>query len=215
VLNINQSKGNIILSDKCVTIWGKDVLEDSLLGIRYRYSPLSFLQVNPEQAGKLYSQVLEFSDLKGSETVLDAYCGIGIMTLLLAKRAKHTIGVEIVPQAIHDAQENAELNAVNNVEFFSGDCAKLLPELTEKGLSPDVAVVDPPPAGCEEATLQAIARAKVSKLIYVSCDPATLARDLAILAPLGYEVKKIVCVDMFAMTGHVETVVLMSRVEGE
>jgi len=210
VQNINTQRGNIILGNSCVTLWGKDTITDSLYGIEFELSPLSFLQVNPVQAEKLYEQAIEKAGLTGNELVLDAYCGIGIMTQLLAKRAKKAIGVEIIPQAIEAAKASAIKNGVENVEFLCGACEEVLPRLIKEGMRPDVLVVDPPRAGCDAALLKAIAEAKINKIVYVSCDPSTLAKDIALLAEYGYNTSPVTCVDMFPMTGHVESVMLIT-----
>ena len=211
VQNVNTQKGNVILGRVCRVLWGPGFLEDELCGIRFHLRPLAFLQVNPRQAAKLYETAISLSGLTGQETVFDAYCGIGVMSLMLARKCKHLIGVEIVPEAIETAKESAELNGITNAEFLVGACEDVLPDLIENGQKPDVLVVDPPRAGCEASLLDAIADAAIQKIVYVSCNPATLARDMKILAERGYTCSPLTFVDMFAQTKHLETVVLMSR----
>lgn len=214
ILNMNTQKGNIILGEKCITLWGSPTLPDRLCGLDFALAPLAFLQVNPLQAERLYGLAVEAAGLRGEEIVLDAYCGIGILTQRLAQKAKKAIGVEIVPDAIEAAKASAAQNGVSNAEFLCGACEELLPEMIQKGLRPDVLVLDPPRAGCEEKLLRAVGQADIPKIVYISCNPATLAKDMALLREYGYESHPAVCVDMFPMTGHVETVVLMERVRG-
>lgn len=211
--NINTAKGNVILSDKCRHMGGEQYIQDELCGIKFRLSPLSFLQVNPVQTQKLYTLAAELSGVGPGDTVLDAYCGIGIMTQLFARRCSGAIGVEIVPDAIENARMSAELNGISNAEFYTGDCALMLPELIAKNGTVDCLVVDPPRAGCDKGLLEAVGGSGIDKIVYVSCDPATLARDAAILAGFGFAPVRTVCVDMFPQTKHVECVVLMSRVD--
>lgn len=205
----NTARGNIVLSPQCSLLWGRAALEDELCGIRFSLSPLSFLQVNPVQAEKLYGLALELADLDGTQRVLDAYCGIGIMTQLFARHAAKAIGVEIVPDAIENARESARSNGIANAEFYCGDCAALMPELLQKGV--DVLVLDPPRAGCEVSLIEALRGANLQRIVYISCDPATLARDLERLDAAGYFPQRILCVDMFCQTGHVESIVCLSR----
>lgn len=212
VLNINREKGNIILGSKIETVWGEPDLEESLCGLDFTLSPLSFMQINPVQAEKLYKLAAQMAGLTGKERVMDAYCGIGIMTMLLAKEAYEAIGVEIVESAVKDARKAAQRNNINNVRFMAGDCAHILPQLLDQGAPPDVIVLDPPRAGCEVSLLDAIIKAGIPRIVYVSCDPATLARDMAVLSGV-YAVKSVETVDMFPMTGHIETVVLMSKAQ--
>ena len=211
IQNINTQKGNIILGKECHVLWGNSFIEDELCAIRFRLKPLAFLQVNPLQAQKLYTYVTELAALTGKETVFDAYCGIGIMSLMLAKKAHKVIGVEIVPEAIETAKESAELNGITNAEFYVGACEKLLPELIKAHQIPDILVVDPPRAGCEQELLKTIADAAIQKIIYVSCNPATLARDIKILTEYGYHASPVIFVDMFCQTKHIESVTLLSR----
>lgn len=211
IQNINTQKGNIILGKECRVLWGNGFIEDELCGIRFRLKPLAFLQVNSFQAQKLYARVAELADLTGKETVFDAYCGIGVMSLMLAKKARKVVGVEIVPEAIETARESALFNGILNAEFHVGACEEILPELIKQGQTPDILVVDPPRAGCEQSLLETVAQSDIPRIIYVSCNPATLARDIKILAQYGYHASPVTFVDMFCQTKHVETVVLMSK----
>ena len=211
VVNINSKKGNIILGKQCRTIWGRDYLLDCLGSLEFKVSPLSFFQVNRSQAQVLYSKVLEFADLKGDEKVADIYCGTGTISLYLALRAKKVYGIEIVPQAIDDAKDNALANGISNASFLVGDAAEELPKLLSQGFRPDIVVVDPPRAGCEEKVLESILKVEPQKIIYVSCNPATLARDLGILRT-KYKILKVQPIDMFPQTTHVETVVELIRI---
>lgn len=210
VLNVNREKGNIILGGETRVLWGEDRLAETICGINIELSPLSFLQVNSAQAEVLYRLAVEKAGLTGKERVLDAYCGIGIMTMLLAQRAKEAVGVEIVESAVKDAREGALKNGIDNARFIAGDCAALLPDMLTKEHAPDVAVLDPPRAGCDGRLLEALLNSGINKIVYVSCDPATLARDLAVLSR-QYAVISAETVDMFPMTGHVETVVLLTK----
>lgn len=213
-INVNKEKTNVILGSKVKILWGEDYIVDYIVDIKYQISPLSFYQVNPLQTQKLYQAALDFAELNGSEVVWDLYCGIGTISLFLAKQAKMVYGVEIVPEAIADANRNKEFNQIENVEFFVGASEKILPEkYKESGgkMSADVIVVDPPRKGCDISLLQTILDMKPKRVVYVSCDPATLARDLRFLCDGGYELRKIRGCDMFGHSGHVETVVLMSR----
>ena len=211
-LNINKKRNNVILGDKVKTIWGKEYITDKIGDISYEISPLSFFQVNPHQTWKLYSKALEYADLHGEETVWDLYCGIGTISLFLAQKAKFVRGVEIVSAAIEDARRNARLNEIDNVEFFVGKAEEVLPREYEKnGVYADVIVVDPPRKGCDEMLLKTILKMQPKRVVYVSCDSATLARDLRFLCDNGYELKKVCGVDQFPQTVHVETVVLLSQ----
>lgn len=213
VQNINTQRTNVILSDKCITLWGNDTITDYIGSFRFNISPLSFFQVNPVQTEVLYSKVLEYAGLTGNETVFDAYCGTGTISLFLSRSAKKVYGVEIVPQAIENAIQNAEMNGVLNAEFLEGASEKIIPELISKSIEADVVTVDPPRKGCDRSLLEAIADMTPKKIIYVSCDPATLARDLAVLDTMGYKTQEVQPVDMFPQTAHVECVVLITRVE--
>ena len=211
-LNINKKRSNVILGDKVKTIWGQEYITDKIGDISYEISPLSFFQVNPKQTWKLYSKALEYADLHGEETVWDLYCGIGTISLFLAQQAKFVRGVEIVPAAIDDAKRNAQINNIENVEFFVGKAEEVLPREYEKnGVYADVIVVDPPRKGCDEMLLKTILKMQPKRVVYVSCDSATLARDLRFLCDNGYELKKVCGVDQFPQTVHVETVVLLSN----
>ena len=212
-LNINEEKTNRILGEQCRTIWGQDYITDYIGDIKYQISPLSFYQVNPKQTEKLYAKALEYADLQGQETVWDLYCGIGTISLFLAQKAGKVMGVEVVPQAIEDARNNALLNGIDNIEFFVGKAEEVLPARYEKtGEYADVIVVDPPRKGCDKAALETIIRMSPKRVVYVSCDPATLARDVKILATGGYEVKRVCPVDQFGNSGHVETVVQLVNI---
>ena len=210
VQNVNSRATQEILGRQCVTLWGEDRLEDELLGLTFRLSPLSFYQVNPMQTERLYRQAIDFAALTGGETVADAYCGAGTIGLSLAKQ----VGIEIVEPAVRDAKENARRNGVTNAEFYAGPCEKLLPQLASKGLKFDAVVLDPPRKGCDEAVLRAAAQTNPARIVYVSCNPATLARDVARLRKLGYVLRKARPFDMFSWTGEVETVCLLVRRNG-
>ncbi len=210
IQNVNTKKGNIILGDECVTLYGSGVIHDQLCGIKFNLSPLAFLQVNTDQAERLYNIASDGAGITKNDIVFDAYCGIGIMSLLFAKKAKKVIGVEIIPQAIESAKISAEINGINNAEFFTGACEEILPKLMQDS-KPDVLVVDPPRAGCDSALTQKIAELKIKKVVYISCDPATLARDIKLLCSQGYSCSDVTFVDMFANTKHIETVVFMSK----
>ena len=243
-MSVNTKQTNVIMGDSFHVLWGQGYITDYIGGIKYRISPLSFYQVNPVQTEKLYSLALEYADLKGGETVWDLYCGIGTISLFLAQKAGKVYGVEIVPQAIDDARENAKLNGIKNAEFFTGRAEEILPEYymrktgaqsgingavseaegsrtgaaadrcsRRRTLRADVIVVDPPRKGCDEALLETIVEMAPEKVVYVSCDSATLARDLKVLCEKEYEIKKVRTVDQFPMTVHVETVVLLSKGE--
>ena len=211
VLNTNTKKGNVILGDKYRTIWGQDFLMDTLCGLRFKLSVPSFYQVNRDQAEVLYGKALEFAGLTGEETVLDLYCGTGTITLCLAKRAKRAIGAEIVPPAIEDAKENAARNGIENAEFFCGDAADIAAKLEAEGLRPDVITVDPPRKGLAPEVIASVAGMEPKRVVYVSCDPATLGRDVKIFRELGYQPVRACAVDMFPGTRHVESVVLLSH----
>lgn len=211
-LNINRENTNVILGKTIKCLLGQDYITDKIGDIAYRISPLSFFQVNPIQTQKLYGTALEYAELTGNETVWDLYCGIGTISLFLAKAAKKVCGVEIVPEAIADAKENAKLNGIENADFFVGKAEDVLPEQYDKyGVYADVIVVDPPRKGCDEKLLQCMVEMAPKRIVYVSCDPATLARDLNFLEANGYKVKKVRCTDMFPHSTHVETVCLLNR----
>lgn len=254
-VSINTEQTNVIMGKVIRTLWGKDSIEDSIRilevvqetaheagetndqgvdfvftgeAVTFRISPLSFYQVNPRQTEKLYSLALEYAGLTGEETVWDLYCGIGTISLFMAKRAKQVYGVEVIPQAIEDARENARLNGITNAEFYVGKAEEVLPEFYEKAaelqddngdsredsrdkLHPDVIVVDPPRKGCDEKCLDTMLKMQPKRIVYVSCDSATLARDLRILCDGGYEIRQVRCVDQFSQGVHVESVVMMQR----
>lgn len=211
-LNTNTEKTNVIMGRKQRLLWGRPYIEDTIGAVRFRISPLSFFQVNPLQTEKLYGKALEYAGLTGEETVWDLYCGIGTISLFLAQRAKKVCGVEIVPAAIEDARKNAALNGFTNAEFFVGKAEEVLPEKYKtEGITADVIVVDPPRKGCEESVLTTMIQMQPKRIVYVSCDSATLARDLKYLCENGYTLQKYCPVDMFGNSVHVETVVLLSQ----
>ena len=211
-INVNKKHSNVILGEEIRLLWGQEYITDRIGDISYRISPLSFYQVNPMQTQKLYAKALEYADLHGQETVWDLYCGIGTISLFLAQKAKFVRGVEIVPAAIENAKENAKLNGLENTEFFVGKAEEVLPrEYKKNGVYADVIVVDPPRKGCDETLLETMIEMNPDRIVYVSCDSATLARDLKYLCERGYELRKVCPVDQFGMTVHVETVVLLSH----
>ena len=210
--SINQEKTNVIMGKEIVNLYGPGYITDNIGNVTYQISPLSFYQVNPVQTEKLYGTALEYAGLTGSETVWDLYCGIGTISLFLVQNAKKVYGVEIVPQAIEDARRNAALNHITNAEFFTGKAEEVLPEQYAKNkVYADVIVVDPPRKGCDQVCLDTILKMAPKRVVYVSCDSSTLARDLRYLADGGYEVEKVRCCDMFGQSCHVETVVLLSH----
>ncbi len=213
-LNINRERTNVIMGRQLKLLWGKEYIEDTIGDIRFRISPLSFYQVNPRQTEKLYAKALEYAELTGQETVWDLYCGIGTISLFLAQKARTVYGVEIVPDAIRDARQNAEMNGITNAEFFVGKAEEVLPEKYEKeGIHADVIIVDPPRKGCEQSVLDTMLKIAPKRIVYVSCDSATLARDLNYLCAGGYELKKVCPTEMFANSVHVENVALVVRTE--
>ena len=211
VLGTNTKKGNVILGDRYRTLWGSDRLEDTLCGKTFRLSVPSFYQVNRVQAERLYAKAIEFAGLTGQETVLDLYCGAGTITLALSDHAKKVLGAEIVPEAIDDARENAARNGVKNAEFFCGDASDVAKKLARENLRPDVITVDPPRKGLAADVVESIAEMQPQRVVYVSCDSATMARDVKRLADLGYTAQRACAVDMFPRADHVETVVLLSH----
>ena len=211
VLNINSKDTNVVLSNECITLWGSDYIEDELCSLKFRISPLSFFQVNPQGAQILYEKAAEYAALTGNETLLDLYCGTGTIGLSMAKRARKVIGVEIIPQAIENAKENARLNKIENAKFFCDDASGAARRISESGTKIDVIVLDPPRKGCSRDVIEAAVKMAPERIVYVSCDPATLARDCALFVSFGYEVKHITAVDMFPRTTHVETVVQLVR----
>jgi len=210
-LNINKDRTNEILGDETILLHGKEAIVDELLGIKFNISPKSFFQVNPEQTERLYSQVLELGDFSKDDIVIDAYCGIGTISLAIAPHVKHVFGVEVVEDAIKDAKKNALQNEISNATFVCNEAEKQLELWQQSGIKAQAIVVDPPRKGCDKRLLQTIVEMRIPKMIYVSCDPATLARDLRFLIDQGYTVDTVQPVDMFPQTYHVETVVLMSR----
>ena len=213
VLGTNTKKGNVILGDRYRTLWGSDRLEDTLCGKTFRLSVPSFYQVNRVQAERLYAKAIEFAGLTGQETVLDLYCGAGTITLALSDHAKKVLGAEIVPEAIDDARENAARNGVKNAEFFCGDASDVAKKLARENLRPDVVTVDPPRKGLAADVVESIAEMQPGRVVYVSCDSATMARDVKRLADLGYTAQRACAVDMFPRADHIETVVLLSKGE--
>ena len=211
--NVQDRKGNVILGKTIRKLYGSDTLKASIGALQFEVSPYSFFQVHKEQAEVLYSKALEFAQLTGKETVIDAYCGTGTISLCLAQKAKHVLGIEIVPAAIEDAKKNAIRNHVENADFIAADAGVIMPKLYKQGTRPDVIVMDPIRAGCSEEVLKAAAGMEPKRIVYVSCGPSTFARDAKILAQMGYQLKKVQPVDMFPQTMHVETVALMSRVK--
>ena len=211
VLNINKDDTNVVLGKKCITIYGNDYIEDELLFLRFRISPLSFYQVNPEGTEILYSKAREYASLVPGETLLDLYCGAGTIGLTMARDAKQVIGVEIIPEAIENAKENASLNGVENARFICDDASGAAKTLYDEGIRPNVVVLDPPRKGCSEDVLKTVADMNPDRIVYVSCDSATLARDCKIFDGLGYEVKEYTAVDMFPRTTHCECVCLLIR----
>ena len=211
-LNINKKRSNVILGEKILPLWGQEYITDYIGNVKYQISPLSFYQVNPVQTVKLYETALEYAGLTGTETVWDLYCGIGTISLFLAQKAKQVYGVEIIPAAIEDAKHNAVLNQIQNAEFYVGKAEEVLPAKYEKdGIYADVIVVDPPRKGCDETLLETMLAMKPEKIVYVSCDSATLARDLKILCKEAYQLERVAVCDMFPSSVHVETVVLLSQ----
>ena len=219
--NINKEKTNVIMGSKVCPLWGQTYITDYIGNVKYQISPLSFYQVNPVQTEVLYGTALEYAGLTGKETVWDVYCGIGTISLFLAQKAQKVYGVEIVPQAIEDAKHNAEINEITNAEFFVGKAEEVLPEYYAdyakehpgEHARADVIVVDPPRKGCERSVLDTMVQMEPERIVYVSCDSATLARDVKYLRENGYEIRKVKATDMFPMSVHVETVVLLSKGE--
>ncbi|MET3291817.1 UNVERIFIED_CONTAM: 23S rRNA (uracil1939-C5)-methyltransferase [Brevibacillus sp. OAP136] len=210
VQNVNERQTNVIFGEKTFTLWGNDVIYDYIGSVKFAISARSFYQVNPVQTEVLYNKTLEYAGLSGGETVIDAYCGIGTISLFLAQKAKHVYGVEIVPEAIADANRNAELNGMENVTFAVGAAEVVIPEWRKEGIAADVIVVDPPRKGCDEALLETILAMEPERVVYVSCNPSTLARDLKVLGE-KYRVVEVQPVDMFPWTGHVESVALLVK----
>lgn len=211
VHNINKKNTNVVLGAKNMVLYGRDHIIDRIGEFKFKISPLSFFQVNPVQTKVLYDKALEYAGLTGDETVFDLYCGIGTISLFLSQKARKVYGVELVEPAVKDAVENARLNEVSNVEFICGETEKVVPKMVRKGVRADVVVLDPPRKGCEESLLETVVEMKPERIVYVSCNPATLARDLKILDEKGYKAKEIQPVDMFPHTYHVESIVLLQN----
>ena len=215
VVNVNKRDTNVILGEAYRTLWGEDALTDVLCGLTFRLSAPAFYQVNRAQAERLYGKAVEFAGLTGRETVLDLYCGAGTITLAMARLAGTVIGAEIVPEAVANARENARMNGIQNAAFFCGDAGAVAKRLAAERLQPDVIVVDPPRKGLGEAVVPVIASMAAERVVYVSCDPGTLARDVRGFSALGYQVVRVAAVDLFPRTRHVETVVLLSKLRTE
>ncbi len=210
VINENTEKTNVILGKNCTTLWGEDYIEDVLCGVKIRLSPLSFYQVNHDCAELLYKKALEYVETKGGETVLDLYCGAGTIGLSMAKSVGKIIGVEIIPEAIEDAKENAKRNNIENCEFYCGDAKDAVKIFKDKNIEPDAVILDPPRKGCDREVLEYVAEMNPKKIVYVSCDVSTQARDCAVLRELGYETVEVTPVDMFPKTAHTESVALLT-----
>lgn len=213
VLNVNDKPGNVILGTRNITLYGEDAISDKLGDLTFEISPLSFYQTNPAQTLVLYNKAIEYAGLTGKETVFDLYCGIGTISLFAARKAKRVIGVETVPEAVEAARRNAAINSIGNAEFYSGNAEDVVPELYRQGMKADVVIVDPPRKGCDEVLLKTLIEMAPECIVYVSCNPSTLARDMKVLHGSGYEAKEVQPVDMFPWTNHVECVVLMQNVK--
>ena len=211
VLSVNTKKGNAVLGDQFITLYGPGYIEDTLFGLTFRRSPRSFYQVNHHQAQRLYEAAIAQAEITKNDLVLDLYCGVGTITLAMARSAGKVIGVEVIPQAVEDARDNAKRNGIENAEFFCGDAGQAALELEKQGVRPDVVVVDPPRKGLNADTIEALHRMSPRRIVYVSCDPATLARDVALLKERGYTLKTAQAADLFPRCAHVETVCLLSR----
>jgi len=211
VLSVNTKKGNAVLGDQFITLYGPGYIEDTLCGLTFRLSPRSFYQVNHHQAQRLYQAAIAQAEITKEDTVLDLYCGVGTITLAMAGAAGKVIGVEVIPQAVEDARDNARRNGITNAEFFCGDAGQAALELEAKGVRPDVVVVDPPRKGLNADTIEALHRMAPRRIVYVSCDPATLARDVALLKERGYTLKNAMAADLFPRCAHVESIVCLSR----
>lgn len=214
VQNVNPNQTNVIYGKDTHVLWGESYIHDRIEDLTFAISPRSFYQVNPAQTEVLYNKALEYAQITKTDTVIDAYCGIGTISLFLARQAKKVYGIEIVPEAISDAKKNAQLNGLTNTEFVVGAAEKVMPWWKAQGLDPDVIVVDPPRKGCDEEFLQAMIDMEPKRIVYVSCNPSTLARDLRFLEDGGYATQEVQPVDMFSQTGHVECVAVLTRVEG-
>ena len=210
---MNTKKGNTILGDEFITLYGPGYIEDTLCGLDFRLSARSFYQVNHHQAQRLYETAISQAEITKEDTVLDLYCGVGTITLCMAKAAGNVIGVEVIPQAVEDAKDNAKRNGIENAEFFCGDAGEAALALEAKGVKADVVVVDPPRKGLNADAIEALARFAPRRIVYVSCDPATLARDVALLKEKGYAVKNAMAADLFPRCAHVESIVCFTRKE--
>lgn len=213
VLSINQKRGNTILGDEFITLYGPGYIEDTLCGLNFRLSARSFYQVNHHQAQRLYQAAIEQAEITKKDTVLDLYCGVGTITLSMAAAAGKVIGVEVIPQAVEDARENARRNGIENAEFFCGDAGQAALELESKGVRADVAIVDPPRKGLNTDTIEALSRMSPRRIVYVSCDPATLARDVKLLKDRGYKLQNAMAADLFPRCAHVESIVCLTKEE--
>ena len=211
VLSVNTRRGNTVLGDEFITLYGPGYIEDTLCGLNFRLSARSFYQVNHHQAQRLYEAAIAQAEISKNDLVLDLYCGVGTITLAMAKAAGKVIGVEVVEQAVEDARENAKRNRIENAEFFCGDAGKAALELEGKGIRPDVVVVDPPRKGLNADTVEALSRMQPQRIVYVSCDPATLARDVALLKARGFQVKNAMCADLFPRCAHIESIVCLTN----
>jgi len=211
VLSVNEKKGNAVLGEEFITLYGPGYIEDTLCGLRFRLSPRSFYQVNHHQAQRLYEAAISQAEITKTDTVLDLYCGVGTITLAMAGAAGKVIGVEVIPQAVEDARDNARRNGITNAEFFCGDAGAAALELEKNGLRADVAVVDPPRKGLNSDTVEALSRMAPRRIVYVSCDPATLARDVALLKERGYRLQNAMAADLFPRCAHVESVVCLIK----
>lgn len=212
IQNVNMQNTNVILGNECVILYGQEYITDILGEYKFKISPLSFYQVNPVQTEVLYNIAKEYANLQGTETVFDLCSGIGTISIFIADNAKKVYGVEVVEQAVFDAKENTEINEIRNVDFIQGEAEVIVPEMYKEGKKADVVFVDPPRKGCDEKLLETIKEMKAQKVVYISCNPATLARDLKYLTDNGYEIKKVQPVDMFPQTSHVENVVLLEKI---
>jgi 23S rRNA (uracil1939-C5)-methyltransferase len=213
VLSVNTKKGNAVLGDEFITLYGPGYIEDTLCGLNFRLSPRSFYQVNHTQAQRLYEAAISQAEITKDDTVLDLYCGVGTITLAMASAAGKVIGVEVIPQAVEDAKDNAKRNGIENAEFFCGDAGQAALALEEQGIRADVVVVDPPRKGLNADTIEALARFAPRRIVYVSCDPATLARDVALLKERGYRLKNAMACDLFPRCSHIESIVTMVQEE--
>lgn len=209
--NINQEKSNVIMGKTSYTIYGKDTIEDQLAEYQFKISDTSFYQINPQQTEKLYNKALEYAQLDGEQTVIDAYCGIGTIGTYMSQKAKHVYGVEIVEEAIKNAEENAKINHVENATWEAGKAEDIILKWKKEGIKPEVVMVDPPRKGCDQTFIETLIELSPKRIVYISCNPATQVRDVEILKEAGYNLKEIIPVDMFPHTTHVETVALIEK----